>query len=157
MTKLIALIALLFAAVAPAPEIIAKPVPFTHSQVENHFRAPLWEWGPGHRGIDIALNSSSPIVAPFDGSVFFSGEVVDRQVVTLISESGLKASFEPVCGLQPVGAKVIQGQVIGVPCVPETDYATHCESCMHFSVRNASGYLNPLLFFGELKPPGLNR
>ena len=156
MTKLIALIALLFTA-APAPEIIAKPVPFTQSQVENHFRAPLWEWGPGHRGIDIAVNSSSLIAAPFDGSILFTGNVVNRQVVTLVSLSGLKASFEPACGLQPNGTKVIQGQVIGVPCVPDTDYAMHCESCMHFSVRNAYGYLNPLLFFGELKPPGLNR
>ena len=106
MTKLIALIALLFAAAAPAPEIIAKPVPFAPSHVETHFRGPLWEKGPGHRGIDISINSSSPILAPFDGSVFFAGEVIDRQVVTMISESGLKASFEPVCGLQPVGTRV---------------------------------------------------
>ena len=157
MTKLIALIALLFAAAAPAPEIIAKPVPFAPSHVENHFRAPLWEKGPGHRGIDIVINSSSPIVAPFDGSVFFSGEVVDRQVVTLISASGLKASFEPVCGLQPVGTKVSKRQTIGVLCVPETDYEMHCESCLHFSLRSTYGYLNPLLFYGGLKPPGLTR
>ena len=157
MTKLIALIAILFAAAAPAPEIIAKPVPFTQSQVENHFRAPLWEWGPGHRGIDIAIDSSSPIVAPFDGSVFYSGEVVDRQVLTLVSDSGLKASFEPVCGLQPVRARVSKSQTIGVLCVPETEYEMHCESCLHFSVRNNYGYLNPLLFYGELKPPVLTR
>ena len=157
MTKLIALIALLFATAAPAPEIIAKPVPFTKAQVENHFRAPLWEWGPGHRGIDIAINSSSPIVAPFDGSVFFTGEVVNRQVVTLMSASGLKASFEPVCGLQQVDTKVSKRQPIGVLCVPETNYEMHCASCLHFSVRNRYGYLNPLLFYGELKPPGLIR
>ena len=157
MTKLIALIALLFTATAPAPEIIAKPVPFTHSQVENHFRAPLWEWGPGHRGIDIGINSSSPIVAPFDGTVSFTGEVVNRHVVTLVSASGLKASFEPVCGLQPEGTRVNKRQPIGVLCVPETTYDMHCPSCLHFSVRNSYGYLNPLLFYGELKPPGLTR
>ena len=155
MTKLIALLVLLFAAAAPTPEIIAKPVPFAPNQVENHFRAPLWEKGPGHRGIDIAINSSSPIVAPFDGSVFFSGEVVDRQVVTLISASGLKASFEPVCGLQPVGTKVSKRQTIGVLCAPETNYEMHCASCLHFSLRNTYGYLTPLLFYGGLKPPGL--
>ena len=157
MTKLIALIALLFTATAPAPEIIAKPVPFTHSQVENHFRAPLWEWGPGHRGIDIGINSSSPIVAPFDGTVSFTGEVVNRHVVTLVSASGLKASFEPVCGLQPEGTRVNKRQPIGVLCVPETTYDMHCPSCLHFSVRNSYGYLNPLLFYGELKPSGLIR
>ena len=157
MTKLIALIALLFAAAAPTPEIIAKPVPFAPNQVENHFRAPLWEKGPGHRGIDIAINSSSPIVAPFDGTVSFTGKVVNRQVVTLISPSGLKASFEPVCGLQAEGARVSKRQPIGVLCVPETDYEMHCESCLHFSLRNTYGYLNPLLFYGGLKPPGLTR
>jgi hypothetical protein len=157
MTKLIAVLALLFAAAAPAPEIIAKPVPFAPSHVETHFRGPLWDKGPGHRGIDIAINSSSPILAPFDGSVFFAGEVVDRQVVTLISESGLKASFEPVCGLQPVGTRVSKWQTIGVLCVPETDYEIHCVSCLHFSLRNNYGYLNPLLFYGGLKPPGLTR
>ena len=157
MTKLIALIALLFAAAAPAPEVIAKPVPFTLNQVQNYFRAPLWDKGPGHRGIDIAINSLSPIVAPFDGSVFFSGEVVNRQVVTLISASGLKASFEPVCGFQPLGTTVSKRQAIGVLCVPETDYEMHCESCLHVSLRNSYGYLNPLLFYGELKPPGLTR
>ena len=152
MTKLIALLVLLFAAAAPTPEIIAKPVPFAPNHVENHFRAPLWEKGPGHRGIDIAINSSSPIVAPFDGSVFFSGEVVDRQVVTLISTSGLKASFEPVCGFQPVGTRVSKRQTIGVLCVPEKDYEMHCESCLHFSLRNSYGHLNPLLFYGRLNP-----
>lgn len=157
MTKLFALIALLFAPAAPAPEILAKPVPFTHSQVENHFRAPFWEWGPGHRGIDIAINDSSQIAAPFSGTVYFTGEVVNRQVVTLVSGSGLKASFEPVCGLQPVGTRVSKRQAIGVLCVPETGYEMHCESCLHFSVRNSYGYLNPMLFYGELEPPGLTR
>jgi hypothetical protein len=132
-------------------------VPFTQGQVENHFQAPLWEWGPGHRGIDIAIDSSSPIVAPFDGTVFFTGEVVNRQVLTLVSASGLKASFEPVCGLQPVRARVSKSQTIGVLCVPEAGYEMHCDSCLHFSVRNSYGYLNPLLFYGQLKPPVLTR
>jgi hypothetical protein len=44
-----------------------------------------------------------------------------------------------------------------VLCVPKTDYEMHCESCLHFSIRNRYGYLNPLLFYGGLEPPGLTR
>jgi hypothetical protein len=152
MTKLIALILILFSAQAPAPELIAKPVPFTHQQIEHHYRAPLWDKGPGHRGIDLAVQSSSPIVAPFDGEVFFAGKVVNRQVVTLVSKSGLKASFEPVCALKPKGTQVIAGQAIGLLCEPEEGYDLHCNSCVHFSIRNQYGYLNPLLFYGLLHP-----
>lgn len=155
MTKIVALLLLLLSSTAPAPEIIARPVPFTQSQVKNHFQAPLLERGPGHRGIDIAINTSSPIVAPFDGSVFFSGEVVDRQVLTLISVSGLKVSFEPVCGLQSQGTTVSKRQIVGVFCAPATGYSMHCDDCIHLSVRNEYGYLNPLLFFGELMPTKL--
>ena len=155
MTKLLAILLILFTANAPSPEIIAKPVPFEHSNIQHHYRAPLWDKGPGHRGIDLALDSQSPIIAPFDGEVFFAGKVVNRQVITLISDTGLKASFEPVCALESKGSRVLKGQSIAVLCVPESDYEMHCESCVHFSIRNQYGYLNPLLFNGMLKPPVL--
>lgn len=152
MTKLLAIFLILITSTAPAPEIIAKPVPFDLSNIQDHYRAPLWQKGPGHRGIDLALDSQSPIVAPFDGEVFFAGKVVNRQVITLISDTGLKASFEPVCAIHPKGSKVLKGQNIAVLCVPESDYQMHCESCVHFSIRNQYGYLNPLLFYGMLRP-----
>jgi hypothetical protein len=157
MTKVIALILLLLNATAPSPEIVARPVPFSHNQIKSYYQAPLWEWGAGHRGIDIAVSASSPIFSPFDGSVFFSGEVVDRQVLTLISVSGLKASFEPVCGLQGLGSRVNKNQPVGIYCPPEKEHEMHCENCIHFSIRNEHGYLNPLLYFGELKPTILKR
>jgi len=152
MTKLITLILILLTAQAPAPEVIAKPVPFDLSTVQDHYRAPLWQKGPGHRGIDLAIDSQSPIVAPFDGEVFFAGKVVDRQVISLISDTGLKASFEPVCAIHPKGSRVKIGQAIAVLCVPESDYEMHCETCVHYSIRNEYGYLNPLLFYGMLRP-----
>ena len=152
MTKLLAIFLILITASAPAPEIIAKPVPFDHINIQNHYQAPLWQKGTGHRGIDLALDSQSPIVAPFDGEVFFAGKVVNRQVITLISDTGLKASFEPVCAIHPKGSRVLKGQNIAVLCVPDSDYQMHCESCLHFSIRNEYGYLNPLLFYGMLKP-----
>ena len=155
MTKLLAIFLILITASAPAPEIIAKPVPFDHSHIQEQYRAPLWEQGHGHRGIDIALDGQSPIVAPFDGEVFFAGKVVNRQVITLISDTGLKASFEPACAINPTGSRVLKGQDIAVLCAPESDYEMHCKNCVHFSIRNEYGYLNPLLFYAMLKPPVL--
>lgn len=155
MIKLLTVIALLFSYQAPTPEIIAKPVPFTSQSVQDHFVAPLWKKGPGHRGIDLATDSAGPIVSPFDGRVFFSGKVVDRKVVTLISNTGLKASYEPVCGLVRQGESVRQNQTIGFLCEGDPDYESHCDSCLHFSIRNEYGYLNPLLYYGLLTPPRL--
>ena len=152
MTKLLAIFLILITASAPAPEIIAKPVPFDHSNIQNHYQAPLWNKGPGHRGIDLALDSQGQIVAPFDGEVFFAGKVVNRQVITLVSDTGLKASFEPVCAIHTKGSRVLKGQNIAVLCIPESDYQMHCKSCVHFSIRNQYGYLNPLLFYGMLEP-----
>ena len=155
MFKFIAVLLTFLSLQAPTPEIIAKPVPFVSSDVQTHFKAPLWNKGSGHRGIDLALEPYQAIASPFDGEVFFNGKVVDRQVVTLVSESGLKASFEPVCGTLAAGARIRQGQAIGFLCEGELSYQSHCLSCVHFSIRNSHGYLNPLLFYGLLTPPVL--
>ena len=157
MIKLFVLLSLIFRATAPSPEILAEPVPLLRQSTIHTYVAPLWERGAGHRGIDIALPENFELKSPFAGQVHFVGKVVDRKVMTLVSESGLKASFEPVCGFQSLGTTVSKRQAIGVLCVPETDYEMHCESCLHVSLRNSYGYLNPLLFYGELRPPGLTR
>ena len=155
MFKLLALITLLASGFAPKPELLAKPVPFFDQSIINPYRAPLWEKGPGHRGIDLVVTEDAPITAPFDGRVFFVGKVVDRKVITLISDSGLKASFEPVCSNLVKNQRVFQGYELGFYCEPDPSYEKHCVTCIHFSIRNQHGYLNPELFYGLLKPPRL--
>ncbi len=155
MMKLLAVLVLLFSYQVPAPEIIAKPVPFTSASIQDHFVAPLWKMGSGHRGIDLAIDPLSPIVSPFEGEVFFSGRVVNRNVVTVVSNTGLKASFEPLCGILGQGEIVSKDQTIGFYCDGDENYEAHCEYCLHFSMRNEHGYLNPLLFYGLLSPPRL--
>ena len=155
MLKILALIAIFTSAIAPAPELIAKPVPYFDQSTINHFRAPLWQKGPGHRGLDIVVTEETQVVAPFDSGVQFVGKVVDRHVITLVSSSGLKASFEPVCSSLLQGQSVQQGEPVGNYCDPDESYEKHCVSCIHFSIRNQYGYLNPELFYGNLKAPGL--
>ena len=135
---------------APAPEILATPVPYFDDRIVEKFQAPLWERGPGHRGVDLAIEENEPIRAPFESSVFFSGKVFDRNVITLLSTTGLKATFEPVCSPLNKGDVVQSEQEIGLICEADPGYETHCESCIHFSIRNEFGYLNPALYFEGL-------
>lgn len=155
MIKLFVLLSLVFQATAPSPEILAEPVPLLRQSTIHTYVAPLWDRGAGHRGIDIALAKNFEVKSPFDGSVHFVGKVVDRKVITLISESGLKASFEPVCSSLTQGEAVSKGEPVATRCEGEASYEAHCTSCVHFSVRNEHGYLNPLLFYGALKTPRL--
>jgi hypothetical protein len=84
--------------------------------------------------------------------VSFVGKVVDRKLITLHSLTGYKASFEPVCSDLSEGDFVREQEVLGWACPADKEYEDHCKDCVHFSVRNESGYLNPLLFVGELWP-----
>ena len=97
MLKLFILLNIIFSAAAPSPEVLAEPVPLLNQSTIKTFVAPHWTKGPGHRGIDIALAENFSLKAPFSGEVYFVGKVVDRKVVTLVSDSGLKVSFERVC------------------------------------------------------------
>lgn len=155
MTKLIALfiysLQVAFGPISP-PEIWATPIPDFNSRHSWDYQLPANEYGAGHRGIDLEMKPGEEIRAPFDGVVSFVGKVVDRKLITLHSLTGYKASFEPVCSSWSEGDFVREQEVLGWACPAEPDYEQHCANCIHFSVRSEKGYLNPLLFVGELWP-----
>jgi hypothetical protein len=132
------------------PEIWAEPIPYFLENQMRTFVVPHSERGPGHRGVDFA-STNQQILAPSDGVISFNARVADRNVVTLTAD-GYKVSFEPVCSALDVGAFVRPGEVLGHFCEAENDYLRHCDNCVHMSVRSERGYLNPLLFFGQLPP-----
>lgn len=126
------------------------------------FMAPQSEWGPGHRGADYLTTEGAVVLAPADGTVKFAGTVATKPVLTIATGQYL-ASFEPVCGVSggrlsnavgsdAVGGPVQAGQVIGTVC--GSGYQSHCDPqlCLHFSARNASGYLSPQYLMGQLSP-----
>ena len=155
MLKIFILLNIIFSAAVPSPQVLAEPVPLLNQGTINTFVAPLWDKGPGHRGIDLALAENFSLKAPFSGEVFFVGKVVNRKVVTLVSDSGLKVSFEPVCSELVEGERVVISQPVATRCAGDETYEAHCTSCVHFSIRNEYGYLNPLLFYNGVKPPRL--
>ncbi|MBG0739220.1 peptidoglycan DD-metalloendopeptidase family protein [Paeniglutamicibacter antarcticus] len=121
----------------PRPRLIRK------------FDPPAKPWLAGHRGIDLAAAPGTPILAPANGTVVFSGWVVDRTVVTIEHTPGLRSSFEPVDSPLPEGTTVVIGQPVGILAV-----SSHCPpaGCLHWGVRRGQVYLDPLQFILDRRP-----
>src|SRR5699024_7763413 len=68
--------------------------------VVAEFRAPAHRYGPGPRGIDIAVPAEGAEVHAVEaGTVRFSGSVAGRGVVSVLHADGLVSTYEPVHGL----------------------------------------------------------
>jgi len=153
------LVAGMFMAIIPNPPTASASTlwlsPVT-GHLEAEFRQPSSDWSAGHRGVDYATAVDQDVVATHSGKVVFSGMVVDRGLVTIEHENGLKSSVEPICPTVKVGDLVATGQTIGSACeFPQ--YTSHCGRtfCVHFAIRNQFGYLSPLLLIGGLSPSRL--
>jgi murein DD-endopeptidase MepM/ murein hydrolase activator NlpD len=117
--------------------------------VLRSFDPPDKPWMSGHRGVDLgAAHDGAPVTSPAPGTVSFVGVVVDRPVITIDHGGGLRSRLEPVESTLAAGAVVAKGGVIG------TLRAGHCGavSCVHWGVRRADDYLNPLEFVTDLRP-----
>lgn len=119
-------------------------------EVLREFDLPPEPWLSGHRGVDLVAPANGVEVrAPADGKVSFAGWVVDRPVLTIVHEGGLRSSFESLTsGLSP-GDGVSKGETIGHISDPP-----HCgaSACVHWGVRRGESYINPLQFVMDLRP-----
>ncbi|MDO4252797.1 MAG: peptidoglycan DD-metalloendopeptidase family protein [Rothia sp. (in: high G+C Gram-positive bacteria)] len=122
-------------------------------QLLADFKKPAQNWLAGHRGVDLAL-SDGKILSPAAGKVVFSGRVVDRTVLTIEHDNGLRSSFEPVKDALPLGSQVRAGDLLA-----QLDQAGpwHCPGpCLHWGVRQKIGdkqdYINPLVLLGLDQP-----
>lgn len=109
------------------------------------FDPPAVRWGRGHRGVDLATPDGT-VRSPGTGVVSFSGPVVDRGVVTVLHDDGLRSSLEPVDGAPPVGTPVAVGDPLG-----QVGAGAHCpgEPCVHWGVRRGDAYIDPLGLLGD--------
>ncbi|MEJ5913366.1 peptidoglycan DD-metalloendopeptidase family protein [Pseudokineococcus sp. 1T1Z-3] len=124
-------------------------------RVERPFVAPAQRWSPGHRGVDLAAVAGGQVLAPAAGRVTFAGRVVDRGVVVVEHEDGLRSSLEPVEDPPPVGTSVARGDAVGRVGAE----GAHCPGCLHWGVRRGTGrdavYLDPLSLLRPAAPPVL--
>ena len=120
----------------PAPTWM-WPVDATPAVVRD-FDAPASEWGPGHRGLDLAARPGTTVRAPVSGSVSFSGRVVDRVVITITTAEGHKVTVEPVELDQEPPSRIRAGERIGRVA------PGHCaRGCLHIGLRVDDQYRSP--------------
>lgn len=121
------------------------PVP-----VLRAFDPPAQRWLPGHRGVDLSVPVGAEILAPADGTVIYAGILVDRPVVSVQHESGLRLTFEPVEPSVAQGQVVSRGQLLG------TLVGGHAQDALHWGAKlPMDQYIDPLtLVLGpvRLKP-----
>ncbi|MGP5414728.1 murein hydrolase activator EnvC family protein [Brachybacterium paraconglomeratum] len=127
------------------------PVPPPH-EVIAPFDAPATPYGPGHRGIDIAVPGGAEVRAVEGGTVRFSGSVAGRGVVSVVHPDGLISTYEPVRGAVSAGDPVGAGQVLGT--LEDDSPASHCDGrdCLHLGARRGELYVDPLLLLGGRGP-----
>ncbi|MGW4870824.1 murein hydrolase activator EnvC family protein [Streptomyces chartreusis] len=115
---------------------------------------PATTYGRGHRGVDLAAPAGTPVRAVAAGRVSFAGRVAGKGVVSVelpgTGDPPLRTTYEPVRATVKKGDEVEAGEVVGT--VEAT--GSHCtETCVHWGLRRADAYLDPL----SLLPPWLLR
>ncbi|MFZ3597223.1 murein hydrolase activator EnvC family protein [Streptomyces sp. BH104] len=109
---------------------------------------PASPYGPGHRGVDLAAPIGAPVRAVADGRVSFAGEVAGRGVLSVaLSDTGeppLRTTYEPVTPLVKRGAKVTAGEPVAILQLPTDHCPPTSRSCLHWGLRRATEYLDPL-------------
>jgi len=125
-----------------AASTYVAPLPHPLS-LHRAFEPPPQPWAAGHRGVDLLADVGAAVRSPAAGTVSFAGDVAGRGVVTIVHPEGLRSSVEPVKTEVDVGTVVVGGELVGVI----EARASHCapSSCLHWGVRDAHGYVDPLL------------
>ena len=112
--------------------------------VVRPYRAPLTDFGAGHRGLDLGAATDESVLAVEGGVVTHAGVVAGRGTVTVRHAGGLSSTYEPLQPSVAVGAVVATGDVLGT--VRARDGPGHCGArvCLHLGARQGGAYLDPL-------------
>lgn len=114
--------------------------------VARAFDAPVQDWHPGHRGVDLAGAAGQPVFAAGAATVVFAGMLAGRPVVSLAHPGGLRTSYEPVRAAVRVGQQVTAATVIGALAAGHP--GCRAAACLHWGAMwgPASGahYVDPL-------------
>ena len=127
------------AAEPPLPGPAAWPLAGPPAVVRG-FDRPDHEYGPGHRGVDLATRPGQPVQAALAGTVAFAGSVAGRGVVS-IDHGAYRTTYEPVTAQVRAGQRVALGATIG-----RVGTGGHCaDRCLHWGLRRGEAYLDPRL------------
>ena len=128
---------------APAPRGAWPLAP--EPPVVDTFDPPEVDWGPGHRGVDLAGSVGQVVRSTLPGSVTYAGRIAGRGVV-VVSHGPFRTTYEPVAASVEVGDEVGRAGALGTLELR----GSHCLplACLHWGAREGDRYLDPLTLVG---------
>lgn len=128
-------------------------MPPVDAPIEQHFRPPATDFGPGHRGIDYPVAGGTPVRAAAAGTVTFAGRVGDGSAVVIAHPGGIDTTYSRLDELWVVdGARVESGTLIGTAGTSHPG-----RRGLHFGVRDDAGYLDPQTWLAPMGGSGAVR
>jgi murein DD-endopeptidase MepM/ murein hydrolase activator NlpD len=148
MYRRMSVIALLLTLAASPPAHAGSPDPWTwpldDHVIGQRFDPPATEYGPGHRGVDLAAATGDVVRAVAAGRVVFAGQVGGIGVVT-IDHGRERSTYQPVRARVRVGDAVRPGEAVGTLL----GSPSHCAgACLHLGRLAGEDYLDPLELLG---------
>src|SRR5947208_177125 len=132
-------------AAPPEPDGCGVWSPPVDEPVVRAFQAPAFAYGPGHRGIDFAAASGTPVRASGDGLVAFAGSVAGSLHVVVAHDGNLRTTYAFLAGIGVrAGDRVARGQVVGTAGSTGPE---HEADGVHFGVRLGDRYVDPQRLF----------
>jgi len=122
------------------------------STVVATWQASANPYGPGHRGVDLAVASGDPVAAMAGGVVGFAGVVAGRAWVSVDHPGGLRTTVGPLAVVAvAAGEEVRQGEFVGTAAgTAHADARTPRTGRLHVSARVDGNYVDPVPLVGPL-------
>lgn len=106
------------------------------------FDPPDSPYSSGHRGIDIAVPSGTPVLSPADGVVAFSGPIGGALYVSIDHPSGVRSTFSWLSSrVVSKGETVSVGELLGYA---GTGHPGATTAHLHLGTRIGEVYVDPL-------------
>ena len=113
------------------------------------FDPPDSPFGSGHRGVDIAAPVGTPVRAAAAGTATFAGPVGGRLFVTVDHGADLESTYSFLDSIAVRRGDIVsQGQVIARS---GTGHAGGVVPALHFGVKLADAYVDPLEYLGPVE------
>jgi murein DD-endopeptidase MepM/ murein hydrolase activator NlpD len=133
--------------VTTAAQVVIYVAPVVPTRVVRRFTPPASQYGPGHRGADLAIPAAGVVRAAGPGRVAFAGSVAGRGVVVVEHPDGMRTEYEPLSPSVRAGAVVRSGEPIGRLA---GQHAGCAEPCLHWGARYRGEYLDPMTLLERL-------
>jgi murein DD-endopeptidase MepM/ murein hydrolase activator NlpD len=133
---------------APGRRVPGLWLPATGAVVRG-FEAPAGPYGPGHRGVDVAVAVGSPVSAPAAGRVTFAGPVAGSRWVSVLVAPGVVATVGPLLDLAVATGERVPARA------PLGRLAAGHGGAVHLSLRVDGAYVDPLPWLVDRPRPRL--